>query len=234
MAFCSLLAMTTQKQRSLLLDIYLLDIRGPAKGYIEALENRLLETERILLQLLPTVSSEHLSSTCFTADQSPSYSNGRSLPSTSTFPKKGGIDYWTSYPLTSVNDVRRWQEDRFRDCEAKVDDGNKGQDLNLGQQMLGHRILSMQMQPTSPQHPPRGYSFSQHLEQMPPQPRVFDSNPGGNNIGTWSHGQKRSMASLVDPETKAEGSTVSDTGRTHSSSPKEGIIPANFKREFIW
>ena len=101
-------------------------LRGPAKGYIEGLEHRLHEAESLLLALLPITSTDQLkcasdsllegSSTAVnipglkTRDsQSPGPHAARSSPP--ILNKKTGIDYWESFPLDTVDNIRKWQED---------------------------------------------------------------------------------------------------------------------------
>jgi len=99
--------------------------RGPAKGYIEGLEHRLHEAESLLLALLPIVSTEQLKfATDILTDgpssmnipglktrdsQSPGPHAMRSSPP--VLNKKTGIEYWESFPLDSVENIRKWQDD---------------------------------------------------------------------------------------------------------------------------
>ena len=92
--------------------------RGPAKGYIEGLEHRLHEAETLLLQLLPLVSSDQLASAASAANSttnngvsrdSPDHMNNRSSPP--VLNKKTGIEYWENFPLDTVDNIRRWQQD---------------------------------------------------------------------------------------------------------------------------
>ncbi|PWY82919.1 hypothetical protein BO70DRAFT_428983 [Aspergillus heteromorphus CBS 117.55] len=80
--------------------------RGPAKGYIEALEQRLHETESLLLKLLSDIPDSHLLSA--TVPDTPP-------PHTYTSPlrlgAKRGTDYWKRFPLHTVRDIRDWQQD---------------------------------------------------------------------------------------------------------------------------
>ncbi|KAJ4508273.1 hypothetical protein HRR88_008282 [Exophiala dermatitidis] len=114
--------------------------RGPAKGYIEGLEHRLHEAESLLLALLPLVTTEQLkcatnslstisASTANTNTNTNTAggvgikSNSSSRDSQSPAPrstirsnrpvlnKKTGIEYWESFPLDTVNNIRRWQQD---------------------------------------------------------------------------------------------------------------------------
>ncbi|OJJ47735.1 hypothetical protein ASPZODRAFT_1762393 [Penicilliopsis zonata CBS 506.65] len=86
--------------------------RGPAKGYIEALEHRLHETESILLRVLSQVSDAQLSTVA-----SPARTNKRSRSKDGSvynpFSRLGkrGVDYWKNFPLDTAASLRRWQHD---------------------------------------------------------------------------------------------------------------------------
>lgn len=77
--------------------------RGPEKGYAEALENRLQLTEGILLNLLPHVSDEQLSTAIPHRESRGSY-----VP----FPRleKRGIESWSQFPLDTSHGIRMWQQ----------------------------------------------------------------------------------------------------------------------------
>ena len=217
--------------------------RGPAKGYIEALENRLLETERILLQLLPTVSTEHLSSACFPDGQSLNtltYSNGQSQGVGLAFPKKVGIEYWASFPLASVSDVRRWQADRFRDCGVEMEDhGMNGHRTHVGPMAFSHHMVGSQVNQPSSQpglsadQPNReiGPNFDQQMLSSP----ALDIRKSIDNRGPWPQVQDTSSASTgKDPERERESNRHTQSPAEPSSYPEEGIMPEKFKREFLW
>ncbi|OJJ60101.1 hypothetical protein ASPSYDRAFT_88983 [Aspergillus sydowii CBS 593.65] len=71
--------------------------RGPAKGYIESLERRLHDTENVLLGLLEQVTDSQLA--------------GIPHPTAQLRSGKRGSEYWGSFPLRSVQEIRSWQED---------------------------------------------------------------------------------------------------------------------------
>ncbi|RAK81080.1 Zn(II)2Cys6 transcription factor domain-containing protein [Aspergillus fijiensis CBS 313.89] len=90
--------------------------RGPAKGYIEALEHRLQETESLLLKFLAHMSDAQISSSIHSAqsDIHPGMTAARSPPPSytpSSRSGKRGTEYWKQFPLNSVQDVRAWQQD---------------------------------------------------------------------------------------------------------------------------
>ncbi|KEF54648.1 uncharacterized protein A1O9_09090 [Exophiala aquamarina CBS 119918] len=98
--------------------------RGRAKGYIEGLEHRLHEAESLLLALLPLIAPDQLqiATDCLNANSISNTMGGKSRESASPSPrnmrssppvlnKKTGIDYWESFPLDSVENIRKWQDD---------------------------------------------------------------------------------------------------------------------------
>ncbi|KAJ5824026.1 hypothetical protein N7447_006366 [Penicillium robsamsonii] len=82
--------------------------RGPEKGYVEALENRLKLTESILLDLLPHVSDEQLSAAIPRRENSQDHGTGTYMP----FPRlaKRGIESWSQFPLDTSHGIRGWQQ----------------------------------------------------------------------------------------------------------------------------
>jgi len=83
--------------------------RGPAKGYIEALETRLKETERALWRLVSVSSAETLSSAFAEpiSAQIPSSLSVTTLETTEE--KKSAIAYWERAPIQSVEEVLAWK-----------------------------------------------------------------------------------------------------------------------------
>ncbi|KAL3443539.1 hypothetical protein BJX65DRAFT_196134 [Aspergillus insuetus] len=92
--------------------------RGPAKGYIEALEQRLHETESLLLGLLEQVSDSQLSS-------------GIPHPTAQSRPGKRGSGYWKQYSLRSVEGIRSWQEDALRSAPDRSEASTATPNLDL-------------------------------------------------------------------------------------------------------
>ncbi|KAL7922754.1 hypothetical protein ACQKWADRAFT_291285 [Trichoderma austrokoningii] len=90
--------------------------RGPAKGYIEALEQRLAVTEAVLLQLLQ-VSGDHVLQDAFRHEPSrrTDVLNMAAAATTTTdaagrieAKKTGTIAHWDNFPLNTADDVKRW------------------------------------------------------------------------------------------------------------------------------
>ncbi|KAJ5139680.1 hypothetical protein N7448_003088 [Penicillium atrosanguineum] len=79
--------------------------RGPARGYVEALEHRLQMTEGVLLRLLSQVSDPDLSN-IFPGD---SLLGDRTGYAPLARLEKKGVEEWSQFPLDSVQSVRKWQ-----------------------------------------------------------------------------------------------------------------------------
>ncbi|KAM0450505.1 hypothetical protein ACHAO4_006483 [Trichoderma viride] len=89
---------------------------GPAKGYIEALEQRLAVTEAVLLQLLQ-VSGDSVLQDAFKHEpgRRTDVVNMASAATTTTdaagrieAKKTGTIAHWDNFPLNTADDVKRW------------------------------------------------------------------------------------------------------------------------------
>jgi hypothetical protein len=91
----------------------LINTRGPAKDYLRSLQDRLQETERLLLHLLPQFSDEQLVATLqHDAVHGPSHQAWTTSLS--------GPDYWSKHPLNRPDSIREWQRHRT-DGFIKVD-----------------------------------------------------------------------------------------------------------------
>ncbi|GME24783.1 hypothetical protein GTA08_BOTSDO09752 [Neofusicoccum parvum] len=86
--------------------------RGPAKGYLEAIEARLDDVEHILLQVLPLVPPDQLLSsvTCLNDSAAPVVDSNQKR---TTQEKRAALDYWASFPLNSPDAVLTWCRDRL-------------------------------------------------------------------------------------------------------------------------
>lgn len=92
-------------------------LSGPAKGYIEALEQRLAVTEAVLLQLLQ-VSGDNVLQDAFKHEPSRRtdvFNTAATATTTTTdaagrieAKKTGTIAHWDSFPLNTADEVKRW------------------------------------------------------------------------------------------------------------------------------
>lgn len=77
---------------------------GPAKDYLRSLQDRLQETETLLIGALNQLGDDELLR-AFQQDKSVSHQTWASSTS--------GQDYWARYPLNRLESVRAWQESRL-------------------------------------------------------------------------------------------------------------------------
>ncbi|KAJ5678788.1 hypothetical protein N7462_007032 [Penicillium macrosclerotiorum] len=81
--------------------------RGPAKGYVEALEHRLQITENVLLTLLSQVSETQLGNVF--PERLASKQEKRTAYAPLARIEKKGIEDWSQYPLDTARNIRIWQ-----------------------------------------------------------------------------------------------------------------------------
>ncbi|CAK4004077.1 C6 finger domain [Lecanosticta acicola] len=84
--------------------------RGPAKDYLRSLQDRLQETEKLLLGVLNQASDDALHNGL---QQANSNSNPPA-PSHQTWTSVcSGQEYWAHYPLNELSSIRQWQQHRM-------------------------------------------------------------------------------------------------------------------------
>jgi hypothetical protein len=95
------------------------EARGPPKHYTNSLEARLFETEAVLLSLLSHISTEQLKASFQSTPptgqtyNAPSYGFEQITEQLSCVKQNVFKPaYWSSFPLDSEENVRRWWEDR--------------------------------------------------------------------------------------------------------------------------
>ncbi|KAL2871039.1 Zn(II)2Cys6 transcription factor domain-containing protein [Aspergillus lucknowensis] len=127
--------------------------RGPAKGYIEALEHRLYETENLLMGLLEQVSDSQLAS---------------GIPHATAHLQSGkrGSEHWKRFPLRSVHEIRSWQEDFRRSAAEHVSTSTPNFDLAEIPSSNAADVSSIQE--GLPQRP------QQKVQSLEPQPSVSE------------------------------------------------------------
>jgi hypothetical protein len=153
--------------------------RGPAKGYTEALEARLIETEEVLLKVLSTINVDQLSTAFIQANQHPTLAQKRSSTgSTSTetglkavgIQRKAAIEYWHKFPLNTPEDVGHWLADRD----------------------IGPNIATPASNIGSEQHHPNDASDRLEMEMRGDVPR--QTGPLDANMNPDNNGQFQSLA----------------------------------------
>ncbi|KAH8655127.1 hypothetical protein BGZ60DRAFT_153257 [Tricladium varicosporioides] len=89
--------------------------RGPAKGYTEALEARLIETETVLIKILSAINVSQLSTALLQTIQQPAPVQEESSTrpgSTLGVARKAAIEYWSKFPLSTPEELSHWLADR--------------------------------------------------------------------------------------------------------------------------
>jgi len=130
---------------------WLMTYRGPAKGYTEALEARLLETEHVLHRIISSTPPETLSTAFrkFSSSDEDMKINSETdlrmppnIPSTgspfSSKEKRDLIQHWAEYPLDTAGNTMLWHSTHWNDTERRISerlqlsrpshaDGNEGE-----------------------------------------------------------------------------------------------------------
>ncbi|KAG4434751.1 hypothetical protein IFR05_009777 [Cadophora sp. M221] len=121
-------------------------IRGPAKGYTEALEARLAETEEVLLRVLPFVAIEDLSRTLRDKPLNPNTgpsSLQQPSSSKSVLDRKQIVEIWSRSPLRTLADIQRWYDEHTTVLEVM----DKASSLRESAEDTNFPILASSSQP---------------------------------------------------------------------------------------
>jgi hypothetical protein len=110
---------------------------GPAKGYVEALEQRLHETEDVLLKVVSQLNQAQLASMLstqksFSTDDG-SQDKRKSTRVTLLPSRKRGVEYWKSFPLRDAESIQRWQQDYYRNRSNSSPNLHSEDDHSLSQ-----------------------------------------------------------------------------------------------------
>ncbi|SMQ51668.1 unnamed protein product [Zymoseptoria tritici ST99CH_3D1] len=158
--------------------------RGPAKDYLRSLQDRLQETERLLLSLLPQVSNEQLVATLHNDT-----GHGPSHQAWAT--SLSGPEYWSKHPLNRPDTIREWQRHR---TDGFVKSDHPGPHLPYPSQKLEQTPELPHMPHASPpilngQAAP----IARMIVDDPRQYQAVSQHPYGEN-GDWRQAQHGSSA----------------------------------------
>lgn len=213
--------------------------RGPAKGYIEILENRLHETETVLLKVLSQISDAQLAST-LSRDQSNS-ANGYSP--FSRMGKKGN-EYWKRYPLVTAENVREWQQDCTQEMSGSTDEQDR-----VHSEPSTSTAVSTHTQRYEPNQGDAGargrYDDSLEFESRMAPPEASHSvhtaaSPPLRLQENASTGQsrKRQRSAGINEPCILNSPSQSPPVETHHTSQKPslwtGAPPIKFQKQFLW
>jgi hypothetical protein len=215
-------------------------VRGPAKGYIEALEHRLRETEHVLLRLLAHMTDEQLS-IAVERDQS------LSQPRYSPFLRSGknDVQYWRRYPLRTARDLREWQLACL--AESRLSPSRRTE-------------VSAQSEAEADENSPVASESRQtELQPVPNFEQVTSTHEVGlksnqmthgkgiNQWETWKNGHDPSnelrepprAGSLIYIHSSLESTQLQDTQPLHAGTPPGPSLWSEapsvaFQRQFLW
>ncbi|GKZ19011.1 hypothetical protein AbraIFM66951_010272 [Aspergillus brasiliensis] len=224
-------------------------LSGPAKGYIEALEHRLHETESLLLNLLAQIPDSQLSATVQgRQDRSSRHRNSGSPPQTyssSSRPGKRGTDYWKKFPLHTVQEIRDWQND----CLSNGGDGSPRH--SLGPEVVKHSSVShSEYQPETRSPKDQVPEFSGYRE-LPTLPRIYQieipNSPADAGLSpakvAYSNGldgEARENRPRMDPVfeaiqyQRARAEAVHEFSNIQKPSLWRGAPSVSFQQQFLW
>lgn len=212
--------------------------RGPAKGYIEVLENRLHETETVLLKVLSQISDAQLAST-LSRDQS---SNANGYAPFSRLGKKG-TEYWMRYPLVTAENVREWQQDCTREMSGSTNEQGRvpsepstsnamskhAQRYELNQSDVDARGRYDDSLEFEPRTAPSEASLTVHTAASPPLRLQENPSTGQSRKRQRSTGTSLHESSLLNSPRQA--------GTHHTSQEPSlwtGAPPIKFQKQFLW
>ncbi|RHZ59394.1 uncharacterized protein CDV56_103964 [Aspergillus thermomutatus] len=229
--------------------------RGPAKGYIEALEHRLHETEHVLLKLLAQMTDEQLS---VAVERDQSLSQPRYPP----FLRFGKNDaqYWRRYPLRTARELREWQQDCLN--IEKLSSAETGVDGPPRTSPSRRTEFSGQSEVEADENSSVAYESQQieqlsvpNFEQVTSTPEVGvarESAPviHGNGMNQWvarkngydsPNELKRSPTAMgfIYVPSSLERTQLEDTQPLHASTPPGPSLwseapSVTFQRQFLW
>ncbi|KAL7947956.1 hypothetical protein V8C42DRAFT_316234 [Trichoderma barbatum] len=190
--------------------------RGPAKGYIEALEQRLAVTEAVLLQILQ-VSDDTVLQDAFKHEPSKRTDVLNTAATATTTDaagrieakKTGTIAHWDNFPLNTADEVKRWAGE-----------------------VLGHHADDMEMNGTGREDAdPRSFE----TYPVPPDPlsrNISEVSSRASADGFQSRPMEPTATALP---TAVEPALASGTAFVREMVSGEGFdLSQDFRRQFVW
>ncbi|KAK7402646.1 hypothetical protein QQX98_011592 [Neonectria punicea] len=196
---------------------------GPAKGYTEALEHRLRETETALVRLWMAASKDAIEGAFKQEDLLPeSYSPGRTAPD-----KSSAVTQWDDFPLRSARDVDKWA--REVKGASKLSDGAS----------VRHESVTADSSPKEPD-PPDHHSFqdtglSSELPSTPPTSTAM-FEPSGHNVEFDQEGGVQSPFSHRSGlhNRRQDSDDGLHSGNGPQNSRKRLRLSQDFRDQYLW
>ncbi|KAM0472062.1 hypothetical protein ACHAPX_009011 [Trichoderma viride] len=199
---------------------------GPAKGYIEALEQRLAVTEAVLLQLLQ-VSGDNVLQDAFKHEPN-RRTDVLNMASTATTTdaagrieakKTGTIAHWDNFPLNTADDVKRWAGEVL---------GH-----NIGNQP-GNRTGSITTNGTAPEEANPTTAFETFPVPTDPLPKSLTEAGSRASAEAFPPRSLEPVATALP--TAAEPVLGSGTMFARVMAPQGEVfdLSQDFRRQFVW
>ncbi|KAB2574213.1 Quinic acid utilization activator [Lasiodiplodia theobromae] len=209
--------------------------RGPAKGYLEAIEARLDDVEHILLQVLPLVPSDQLLSSVTCLNDSAGHLV-ESNQKRSTQEKRAALDYWASFPLNSPHAVLAWYNDRSR------------RDSNRRAHQPPASAMDISSTPAAPSDTPRSTQVAEapmeDATHHPPDPASLMTGPWPNHHpshaadpqpGNASEASARGPALQANQDPTSVHPQIQDPPSISDSGRGGGFeLSDEFHAKFLW
>jgi hypothetical protein len=220
---------------------------GPARGYIEGLEHRLRETESLLLQILPFVPEDYLE--VVTTEYKGSPGRSTTTPRRPMLNNKTNVEYWEQFPLDSIENIRRWQQDCSEGRSPYRSSGQSSQErlpqttLEIDAMAPGDRHLSQFQQSVAPLAEILMSTEDSSTQSMRDWSGVSTTTASGMFVGhTVSSNLGQANWSQIG-DMSMQGQLLQDSSNRYSGQfkldrPEDMIVssfyPTDFQREFFW
>ncbi|KAJ5654499.1 hypothetical protein N7490_001502 [Penicillium lividum] len=202
--------------------------RGPAKGYVEALEHRLQVTESVLFKLLSDIPDSQLKASF------PENAASRRECATSYVPlariEKKGIDHWSLHPLDTAKNIRNWQlsctgyekDDSSNPTPSEVTDSPIDPQTTQGTQ----KNIENTKDPAILGHD-TSFTGQHQLHQFPDQPQ--DTNSQNVRWEVTAGREEASFEGISTNSAPAHGESPLQTSTFWDGAPS-----VNFQQQFLW
>ncbi|KAL6900208.1 hypothetical protein GGI43DRAFT_62481 [Trichoderma evansii] len=206
--------------------------RGPAKGYIEALEQRLAVTEAVLLQLLQ-VSDDTVLQDAFKHEPSRRTDVLNMAASTTTdaagrieAKKTGTIAHWDNFPLNTADDVKRW-------AGEVLGHNTSPHAGNLTENLIGNRTGSIIMNGTTHEE---ADPTSFETYPVPPDPLPKSLAEASSRASAEAFPPRSMEPTATALPTAAEPALGPGTmfGRDMAPPGEVFDLSQDFRRQFVW
>jgi predicted RNA-binding protein with RPS1 domain len=214
------------KLRQLLLKIAMLTrISGPAKGYVEALEQRLHETEDVLFKVVSQLNQAQLASMLSTQNSFSTDDESQEKIKTTRVTllpsRKQGVEYWKSFPLRDAESIQRWQQDCHRNRS----------DFSLNQHDEDDYSLS---QPVGRASSTGDASVQNHSSLESSRDNTLPMNFERDQASAPIAGNDLGSRPLRPRESRARSSRKQDESNISQLSSWKAAPSKEFQQQFLW